>query len=1084
MGNVENVRKTPRLRNWLFLLFAGLGGVFPAGGVYAFTPASSPLLSSAAVTPNVILLVDNSGSMNSIIWAAGFDPTATPAPVWSCSYANINTSRSKGCLQTAQQVASDTNIQLSELPKCSTGVYAFATSAASYYTSTTSRLLCLTLPDPVGNDATRYSTAYLAYLIALANNADKDFTVGNVVPTDYRINVARTVSNALITANRSLRIGLSTFYAATNSVSARGGYIAQPIADLQATSQTTAAAANTNFTSLKSAVTALAAVANTPLAETYYEVTRYFRGLIPYWGPGTTPYVSPIQYRCQKNYGVVITDGFPTFDHTFPPQQPIPQSWSGGRDPAETTTQKLPDWDNNSLNDGANPSSGNAEGDSFYLDDIAQFAYDIDMRTGTPGTSELEKKSWDSVDFPKQNLQTYTVGFTASSDMLADAATNGKGKYYLASDAASLTTALTAALNSISSQAGSGGAGSTSSSSLTSSTAYYQTLYDPTDWHGTIRAYALGSDGTLNSNLSWTTDTTMSTATTPAVTPTFESWNTLTNKPITLALGNLSPAQQTSLATPLPTGANATTYATSLVNWAKGINSSSFKTRTALLGDVISSTLAYASPTVQTATDLVGDNSYSTFLASKSGTTTGSAAMAGMLVVNANDGLTNVLRASDGARLYAYMPSTVLPSLYMVADPAYINGTSHKFLDDGQIGIYDAQVNGGWKTLAVGGTGAGGRSFYALQLYDGSAAYSTKAIWEISAPTANTAGADFNDLGYAYSKPEVAKLADGTWAAFIGNGYGSNSGVAALYVINLGTGALIKKIIVDSTNTNNGLGSVKLLVNSSNVVQAAYGGDLGGRMWKFDLSNTDPTAWTTAFSGKPLFTTTGTAQPITAQPLLVANPTSGYMVYFGTGKFNEVTDKTTTALQSAYGIWDAANSSGNFTVTNLQAQQITGSFSGSSGQYMTTSSNTVDYTTKKGWYLPLSYGSTMVGERVIYQASYTLGRILFTTAGVDSTDPCASQGFGRLVEIDALSGAMLTYPVLDTNGDGLVDSKDTLSSGLIFSTGIPSLNAIVDVPASKLQRKIVNDSSAKITVLTEAGNPSSGGGRIMWRQIQ
>jgi type IV pilus assembly protein PilY1 len=126
----------------------------------------------------------------------------------------------------------------------------------------------------------------------------------------------------------------------------------------------------------------------------------------------------------------------------------------------------------------------------------------------------------------------------------------------------------------------------------------------------------------------------------------------------------------------------------------------------------------------------------------------------------------------------------------------------------------------------------------------------------------------------------------------------------------------------------------------------------------------------------------------------------------------------------------------------------------------------------------------MVGERVIYQAAYTLGRILFTTAGVDSTDPCASSGFGRLVEIDAFSGAMLTYPVLDTNGDGVVDSKDTLSSGLIFSTGIPSLNAIVDVPASKLQRKIVNDSSANVTVLTEAGNPSSGGGRIMWRQIQ
>jgi len=1066
MPNVEGWYRAgcKRLALAVFMVFAFCGN--PS---YAFTPASSPLLSSAAVTPNVMLLVDDSGSMNSIIWATGFDSTATRQIVYTCT-TTYSFFSSNACGAGTALTASDTNIQLSELPTggCSSGYYGFASSLVN------PNRVCLKLPDPVGSKTTRYSTAYLAYLLTLAGYADKDFTGGTIIPSDYRINVARTVATSLVAANRSLRMGLATFYAATNSVAARGGYIARTIADLQATTQTTAAVATDNFNKLNTAIAGLAAVANTPLAETYYEITRYFRGLVPYWGSGTTAYTSPIQYRCQKNYGVVITDGLPTYDRTFPPTDNS-QTNSVGTDPDVTATQALPNWDNKA-NDGNNPTGGDNEGDSLYLDDIAKFAYDIDMRKGTNSAVDLASKSWDATDFPKQNMQTYTVGFTSSNQMLADAATYGQGKYFQANDAASLTSALITALNAINSQAGSGGAGSTSSSTLKSDTFYYQTLYDPTDWRGVIRAYPLGTDGSVSSTLSWTTDTTM--AATATNSATFESWNTSTNKTIALALGNFSSAQQTTLATNLPTGATAT----GLVNWVKGVNSTGLKARTVLLGDIINSTLGYASPSVQTATDLVGDSTYSTYL------TTKAAGMTPTLVVNANDGLTDVINANTGTRIYGYMPSTALSSLYQVADPTYINGTSHKFLDDGQIGIYDANVNSGWKTLAVGGTGSGGRSYYALQLYDG-ASNTPKALWEISAPTTASTSNVYNDLGYAYSKPEVAKLPDGTWAAFIGNGYGSNSGVAALYVVSLTDGSLIKKIVIDSTETTNGLGSVKLVVNSSNVVQAAYGGDLKGRMWKFDLSSTSTSSWGLAFSGKPLFTASGgTTQPITAQPLLVTNSTSGYMVYFGTGKFNEITDKTTTDLQSFYAVWDASTSTGNYTIANLQPQSITGTFTGTSGQYMTTSSNTVDYTTLKGWYLPLSYNGTMIGERVIYQAAYTLGRILFTTAGVDSTDPCASQGFGRLVEIDALSGAMLSYAVLDTNGDGLVDTNDTRSSGMIFSSGIPSLNSIVDVAStsstSGTQRKIVNDSSANITVLTEAGNPSSGSGRIMWRQIQ
>ncbi|WP_064118721.1 pilus assembly protein [Pseudomonas fluorescens] len=1018
------------------LLFGMLMSFYLAAPAYAFTPSDSPLLSAAAVAPNVMLLIDDSGSMNSIIYASGFDPTVDRTPARQCNAL-------LGLCLSSTAITGDT-IFLSSLPTsgCSGGAYAFYNNSLAP--------LCLKLPDPVGSGNTRYSGDYIAYVVGLAiNNGTRDFTAG-AIPNDYRINVARNVSTALVTSNRTLRIGLSTFNPATSNNSGNGGFIARSISDLSPVSgSVTQAQADTNYNALISSINGLSAVANTPLAETYYEITRYMRGMAPYYNSTPATYTSPIQYRCQKNYGVVITDGLPTFDRTFPTNDPL-----GG--------SRLPNWDG--VNNDGNNLNGDNEGDTLYLDDIAKFAFDIDMRsTGTDAAG----KSWNAVDFPKQNLNTYTVGFTADNDMLSDAASYGQGRYYQATDSTGLNAALSSALSDITSKAGSGGSGVTSGTTLASGTSYFQTSYDPKDWRGTIKSFGFTAAGAVNTSAAlWTTDTTIVPG---ATAPTYQSWNTANNAAVTLAYGNFATAQQTTLNQGLPTGITGS----DLVEWSKGTNKTGLKVRSVLLGDIINSPLVLASPTDKTASDLSGDTTYTAYL------TTKAANMNANLVVNANDGFVNVINSANGTRRYAYMPSSVLPSLRLIADPNYINGVSHKFLVDGQVGVYDAQLNSAWKTMAIGGTGAGGKTFYALQLFDASAGNVLRALWEVSAPaTASTANA-FNDLGYAYARPEVARLADGRWAAFIANGYGSNSGVAALYVLDVRDGSLIKKIVIDSTETTNGLSSVKLKVNSSNVVQAAYGGDLKGRLWKFDLSATSTDSWGVAFSGKPLFTTAGGAtQPITAQPLLADNSLGGKQIFVGTGKFNETADKTNKDLQAFYSVWDADGGSGQLTVSSLQAQAVTGVFSGSSGQFVTTTQNDTTYPGEKGWYLPLVYNNALTGERVINQASLVLGRIIFTTASVDTTDPCSSFGTGKLVELDAFSGKMLNYAVLDTNADGVVDSNDTISSGVVFTGGIPTLNAIVNGAT----RKIVNDSSGGITTLVE----KSGGGsrRIMWRQIQ
>jgi type IV pilus assembly protein PilY1 len=73
---------------------------------------------------------------------------------------------------------------------------------------------------------------------------------------------------------------------------------------------------------------------------------------------------------------------------------------------------------------------------------------------------------------------------------------------------------------------------------------------------------------------------------------------------------------------------------------------------------------------------------------------------------------------------------------------------------------------------------------------------------------------------------------------------------------------------------------------------------------------------------------------------------------------------------------------------------------------------------------------------------------------------------------------MLNYAVIDTGGDSLVDNNDSISSGVSFIDGIPSLSFITPTGTEKG----VNDTSGKLTIIKEKGG--GGSRRIMWRQIQ
>jgi type IV pilus assembly protein PilY1 len=311
----------------------------------------------------------------------------------------------------------------------------------------------------------------------------------------------------------------------------------------------------------------------------------------------------------------------------------------------------------------------------------------------------------------------------------------------------------------------------------------------------------------------------------------------------------------------------------------------------------------------------------------------------------------------------------------------------------------------------------------------------------------------FEEVGYVLVEPEAGPTVSGDWVAIFGNGYESKSCRAQLFVVNVETGALIKKIdtgvgsgnCTDKANTNrNGLGGVRVVRDSNKQIIGAYAGDLQGNMWKFDLSAASSTNWKVDLGGVPLFTA-GSSKSITAAPSVIgltasSNPSGGYMVAMGTGKFFEVDDITSTSVQSLYGIWDpvpfgTSVSTTALTNTSRLVQQTIGAgTTTSTGTYFTVSSTAVDYTAavpNRGWYINLPNS----GQRMVYPFEVVRSRFLIadtiSPANV-SLDPCAqnSAGTGYLYAIDALTGAGIQQPIFDTNGDGNIDSNDAIASGI------------------------------------------------------
>ena len=245
-----------------------------------------------------------------------------------------------------------------------------------------------------------------------------------------RLEIVQDVATDLLDTISDVNVGLAYFNRNTDT-SNDGGRIAYAIEDIE-----------TARGPIQAVINGLVPDGNTPLAETLYETAQYFTGGKVTYGtasvaesrePGDSSlYHSPIDYNCQKNFIVFLTDGEPTRDDAadsaivnmtdFPDPNADPAR--GSRQFSEIVGATC---DAETYPAGFNPSGGEC------LDDLAEFLAEGDM-------SPLDGE---------QKVSTYTVGFTIDLPLLADTAERGDGRYYTADDTATLANALTSIVTTI-----------------------------------------------------------------------------------------------------------------------------------------------------------------------------------------------------------------------------------------------------------------------------------------------------------------------------------------------------------------------------------------------------------------------------------------------------------------------------------------------------------------------------------------------------------------------------------------------------------------------------------------------------------
>ncbi|EOF9608641.1 PilC family type IV pilus tip adhesin [Neisseria gonorrhoeae] len=396
-------------------------------------------------------------------------------------------------------------------------------------------------------------------------------------------------------------------------------------------------------------------------------------------------------------------------------------------------------------------------------------------------------------------------------------------------------------------------------------------------------------------------------------------------------------------------------------------------------------------------------------------------AVDGYLATSANDGMVHIFKKNGGSdeRSYnlklSYIPGT-MERKDIEGNDSDLAKELRTFAEKGYVGDRYG-VDGGFVLRRItddqdkqkhffmfGAMGLGGRGAYALDLSKiDSSNLTGVSMFDVQ----NDKNNNKNDnnrvkLGYTVGTPQIGKTQNGKYAAFLASGYAakdinSNDNKTALYVYDLenGSGSLIKKI--EAPSGKGGLSSPTLVDKDlDGIVDIAYAGDRGGNMYRFDLSNSDPSKWSvsTIFEG---------GKPITSAPA-VSRLADKRVVIFGTGSDLSEEDVVGKDQQYIYGIFDDDKGTGTVKVT---VQNGTGG--GLLEQTLTKENNTLFLSNNKasggsadkGWVVKLREG-----ERVTVKPTVVLRTAFVTIRSYTGMDKCGAQT--AILGINTADGGALT----------------------------------------------------------------------------
>lgn len=386
-------------------------------------------------------------------------------------------------------------------------------------------------------------------------------------------------------------------------------------------------------------------------------------------------------------------------------------------------------------------------------------------------------------------------------------------------------------------------------------------------------------------------------------------------------------------------------------------------------------------------------------------------AVGGYLATSANDGMVHIFKKTGtdqrGYELkLSYIPGT-MPRKDIESNDSTLAKELRAFAEKGYVGDRYG-VDGGFvlrqvedRVFMFGAMGLGGRGAYALDLSK------TNGNYPAAAPLFDVKNGDNNgknrvkvELGYTVGTPQIGKTQNGTYSAFLASGYAakdivSSDNTTALYVYDLENtlGTPIAKI--DVPGGKGGLSSPTLVDKDlDGIVDIAYAGDRGGNMYRFDLSDSNPSKWSvsTIFEG---------GKPITSAPA-VSRLADKRVVIFGTGSDLSESDVFNTDEQYIYGIFDDDKANVSVKVKDHMGDGLL-------KQNLTQENKTLFLTNNKasggsadkGWVVKLREG-----ERVTVKPTVVLRTAFVTIRSYTGNDKCGAQT--AILGINTADGGALT----------------------------------------------------------------------------